>query len=136
MTNLTSLRVDKWLWAARFYKTRSLAQAEVEKGRVRIGGQDLKPAREVKPGDVLEITVNSIPREVVVKAVSNIRGGAPQAQLLYEETPASLLKREQAATARKLAPEPGQDVKGRPTKRERRDIESIKLKFAGERFDW
>jgi ribosome-associated heat shock protein Hsp15 len=136
MTNLTSLRVDKWLWAARFYKTRSLAQAEVEKGRVRIGGQDLKPAREVKPGDVLEITVNSIPREVVVKAVSNIRGGAPQAQLLYEETPASLLKREQAAAARKLAPEPGQDVKGRPTKRERRDIESIKLKFAGERFDW
>ncbi len=121
---MDSLRIDKWLWAARFYKTRSLATEEVAKHRAQVNGQDVKPAREIKPGDTLRLRQGQIERTVVVKAISAVRGPAPVAQLLYEETAESLLARSQAAEQRRLAPEPAQSIEqGRPTKRDRRQMD-------------
>ena len=121
---MDSLRIDKWLWAARFYKTRSLATEEVAKHRVQVNGQDVKPAREIRPGDTLRLRQGQIERTVVVKALSAVRGPAPVAQLLYEETAESLLARSQAAEQRRLAPEPAQSIEqGRPTKRDRRQMD-------------
>lgn len=118
-----SMRLDKWLWAARFYKTRALAVDEINLGRVRVGDQPVKPARDVKPGDVLTIRIGQMTREVAVKGLSNQRGPAPQAQLLYAETPASITAREAAAEARRLAPEPADTIQqGRPTKQDRRRL--------------
>lgn len=118
------LRIDKWLWAARFYKTRSLACEEIDKGRVAVNGQEVKPAREVKPGDTVAMRREGIVRTVVVKGVSNMRGPAPVAQQLYEETPESVLAREQNAEQRRLAPEPAHAIEhGRPTKRGRRELD-------------
>lgn len=119
----TSMRLDKWLWAARFYKTRALAVDEIELGRVRVGGQPVKPAREVRVGDRLEIRQGVVRREVVVQDLSMQRGPAPQAQRLYAETPESVLAREAAAEARRLAPEPAATItQGRPTKADRRQL--------------
>ncbi|GAB4040552.1 MAG: RNA-binding S4 domain-containing protein [Rubrivivax sp.] len=116
------LRLDKWLWAARFHKTRGLAADEVEKGRVRVNGQPAKPARELKAGDRVEIRQEAVWRVVEVRALSAIRGPAPLAQTLYAETPESLAARARAAEARRLAPEPASALThGRPTKRQRRD---------------
>lgn len=121
---MNSLRIDKWLWAARFYKTRSLATEEVVKHRVQVNGQDVKPAREIKPGDTLQLRQGPVARTVVVKAISAQRGPAPLAQLLYEETPESLYARTQAAEQRRLSPEPAQSIEqGRPTKRDRRQLD-------------
>lgn len=121
---MDSLRIDKWLWAARFYKTRSLATEEVAKHRVQVNGQDVKPAREIKPGDTLQLRQGQTQRTVVVKAISAQRGPAPVAQLLYEETPDSLQARTQAAEQRRLSPEPAQSIEqGRPTKRDRRQLD-------------
>jgi ribosome-associated heat shock protein Hsp15 len=118
-----SMRLDKWLWAARFYKTRALAVDEINLGRVRIGGLPVKPARDVKVGDLLTIRIGQMTREVEVKGLSNQRGPAPQAQLLYAETPASITTREAAAEARRLAPEPADTImQGRPTKQDRRRL--------------
>ena len=117
-------RIDKWLWAARFYKTRALAVEEIERGRVQLGGQGVKPARELKAGDTVTVRQGLITREVVVKALSAQRGPAPVAQQLYEETPASVVAREQAAAARRLASEPAHAIaQGRPTKRDRRALD-------------
>jgi ribosome-associated heat shock protein Hsp15 len=119
----TSMRLDKWLWAARFYKTRALAVEEINLGRVRIGGQPVKPARDVKVGDLLSIRIGTLAREVEIKGLSNQRGPAPQAQALYAETPASITAREAAAEARRLAPEPADSIEqGRPTKQDRRRL--------------
>jgi ribosome-associated heat shock protein Hsp15 len=116
------LRLDKWLWAARFHKTRGLAADEVERGRVRVNGQACKPARELKAGDRVEIRQDALWRAVEVLALSAIRGPAPLAQTLYRETPESLAARAAAAEARRLAPEPAASLEqGRPTKRQRRD---------------
>jgi ribosome-associated heat shock protein Hsp15 len=118
------LRIDKWLWSARFYKTRSLASEEIDKGRVQVNGQEVKPAREVKVGDTVAMRREGVTRTVVVKGLSNMRGPAPVAQQLYEETPESVKEREDAATRRHLAPEPAHSIEhGRPTKRDRRDLE-------------
>lgn len=118
------LRLDKWLWAARLVKTRALAAAEVERGRVRVGGQPAKPARELKAGDRVELRQDALWRELVVQACSPVRGPAPLAQALYRETPESLQARRQAAEARRLAAEPALAIaKGRPTKRDRRRID-------------
>lgn len=118
-----SMRLDKWLWAARFYKTRALAVDEINLGRVRVGGQPVKPARDVKVGDVLSIRTGQLSREVSVLGLSNQRGPAPQAQLLYAETAASITAREAAAEARRLAPEPAATIQqGRPTKQDRRRL--------------
>lgn len=119
----SGMRLDKWLWAARFYKTRALAVDEINLGRVRVGGQPVKPARDVKVGDLLTIRIGTVTREVEVKGLSKQRGPAPQAQLLYAETPASITAREAAAEARRLAPEPADAiVQGRPTKQDRRRL--------------
>lgn len=119
------MRLDKWLWAARWFKTRSLAAEAVTAGRVLVAGQAAKPARELKPGDRLEWRQPGWPpRVVVVRALSAVRGPAPAAQALYEETPESLAARQHAAEARRLAPEPAStQAQGRPTKRDRRQID-------------
>src|SRR5690606_22907150 len=121
------LRIDKWLWVARFYKTRSLASEEIDKGRVQVNGQEVKPAREVKPGDTVALRREGLTRTVRVLGVSSMRGPAPVAQQLYEETPESLLAREQHAEQRRLAPEPAQAIAhGRPTKRGRRELDDAR----------
>ena len=121
---MDSLRIDKWLWAARFYKTRSLAADEIGKGRVQVNGQDAKPSREVKPGDRVRLRQGFVQREVIVRGLSAARGPAPVAQQLYEETSESIAAREAAAQQRRLAAEPALSIEqGRPTKRERRQID-------------
>ena len=121
---MDSLRIDKWLWAARFYKTRSLAAEEIGKGRVQINGQDAKASREVKAGDRVRLRQGSVLREVVVHGISAQRGPAPVAQQLYEETSDSLLARELEARQRRLAAEPALAIEqGRPTKRDRRQMD-------------
>jgi ribosome-associated heat shock protein Hsp15 len=121
---MDSLRIDKWLWAARFYKTRSLACDEVTKHRVQINGQDVKPAREVKVGDTLTVRQGNITKTVQVKGISAARGPAPVAQQLYEETPESFALRAKLAEQNRMAAEPAHSIEhGRPTKRDRRQIE-------------
>jgi ribosome-associated heat shock protein Hsp15 len=120
---LEAMRLDKWLWAARFYKTRALAVDEINLSRVRVNGQPVKPARDVKPGDRLSIRQGVLEREVDVLKLSSVRGPAPIAQTLYVETESSRLKREAAAEARRLAPEPAASLsQGRPTKQDRRRL--------------
>lgn len=118
------LRVDKWLWVARFYRTRTLATAEVDRGRVLVNGVEVKPAREVRPGDLVAVRIGPVIRTVQVRALSERRGGASDAALLYTETPQSVAVREAAAELRRLAPAP--DHGGRPTKRDRRDTERVR----------
>ena len=117
------LRLDKWLWAARFFKTRSLAADAIDGGKVKLNGHPVKPAREVKVGDTLDLTIGEAHWTVLVRAINEYRRPAPEARQLYEETGASRLAREQAAEARALAPAPGADLRGRPTKRDRRKIQ-------------
>ena len=117
-------RIDKWLWAARFFKTRSLATEAVNRGHVQIDKHDVKPARDVRVGDVLTIWQAQLPRTVVVMGISDQRGSATIAQQLYAETPESIEKRAKAAEQRRLSPEPAMTLEhGRPTKRNRRDLE-------------
>jgi ribosome-associated heat shock protein Hsp15 len=121
---MDSIRIDKWLWAARFFKTRSLATEEVGKGRVQIAQQDVKPSREVRVGDTVVLWQASVKRTVVVKGISGTRGSAPVAQTLYEETDQSVQDRAQAAEQRRLHAEPALAIAhGRPTKRDRRDLQ-------------
>ncbi|MEO9150620.1 MAG: RNA-binding S4 domain-containing protein [Burkholderiaceae bacterium] len=120
---MDGLRIDKWLWAARFFKTRSLATEEVIKGRVELNGQDVKAAREVKIGDTIQLRQGQVQRIVTVRGLSGVRGPAPVAQALYEETSESVAAREVAAQQRRFGVEPAHTlVQGRPTKRDRRDI--------------
>ena len=119
-----TMRLDKWLWCARFYKTRSLATEEIAKGRVTVNGQAAKPARDLRCGDTVALRQGPVARTVLVRALSGARGPAPVAQLLYEETPESIAARERAAEQRRLAPEPAAALQeGRPTKRDRRNID-------------
>ena len=118
---MTSVRIDKWLWAARFYKTRSLAVDEINKGRVQVNQADVKPSREVRAGDMVSLRQGHTHRTVQVLGVSESRGPAPVAQLLYQETPESVQAREAAAEQRRVAAEPAHSMEhGRPTKRDRR----------------
>lgn len=120
---MEKLRIDRWLWAARFYKTRSLAADELTRGRVQINGTEAKPSREVRPGDTVTVRQGPVSRTVIVQAISTARGPAPVAQALYEETAASIAARAQAAEQRRLAPEPAHSLtQGRPTKRDRREM--------------
>ena len=122
-TSPDRVRLDKWLWAARLYKTRSLAADEVGKGRVTVNGQAAKAARELRPGDRLQLRQGPVQRELVVLALSAMRGPAPVAQLLYEETAASKAARDAAAAERRLGVEPADtQQQGRPTKRDRRQL--------------
>ena len=120
------LRLDKWLWAARFFKTRSLAKAAVEGGKVQLAGQRVKVSREIAAGDILQIRQGWDERVVVVKALSEQRHGAPEAQLLYEETADSIARREQSAAARKAAGGMIDRPAQRPDKRQRRQIHRLK----------
>lgn len=116
-------RLDKWLWAARFYKTRSLASEAIAKGRVAVNGQAAKPSRAVRVGDLLALQQGPVRREIEVRALSHVRGPAPVAQQLYQETAESVAARERAAEQRRLAPEPSGSIEqGRPTKRDRRQL--------------
>jgi ribosome-associated heat shock protein Hsp15 len=119
---MDNVRIDKWLWAARFFKTRSLATDAVDSGRVRLEGERIKPARPVKIDDKLLIDNGAELWEVRVLGISDVRGSAPVARLLYEETVESVAKRENEHEARKLYREPGTTIKGRPTKRDRRAL--------------
>ena len=124
MMPMERLRIDKWLWAARFYKTRSLATEEIGKGRVDVNAVEAKPAREVKVGDTVTLRQGAITRIVVVQGLSATRGPAPVAQQLYQETADSLDARKQAAEQRRLSPEPAHSIlNGRPTKRGRRELD-------------
>ena len=111
MTELQAVRIDKWLWAARFFKTRTLAQEAVELGRGRLDGNRIKSSREVKPGDRLEITRGEEKFTVFVEKLSTVRGPAPVAQTLYRETDESKILREENAAIRKLAAEPALSIK-------------------------
>lgn len=123
------IRLDKWLWAARFYKTRSLASLEVGKGRVLVNGQPAKPAKEIVVDDLISIRKDDPTTHVHVCGISTVRGPAPAARLLYQETPESVAAREQAAELRRLAPEPANDfTAGRPTKRDRRQMAMVRGK--------
>jgi len=110
------------LWAARFFKTRTLASDAVDNGKVKVGGERVKPARGLKLGDELSIDNGAETWEVAVLGLSDKRGAAPVARLLYAETQASIARREHIAEERKLFREPGATIKGRPTKRDRRQL--------------
>ena len=128
-------RIDKWLWAARFYKTRSLAAEEIDKGRVAVNGQEVKPARELKVGDTVAMRREGVTRTVVVQGLSAVRGPAPVAQQLYQETAESVEARAQAAEQRRLAREPALSIEhGRPTKRGRRELEEARRQGWGDRW--
>ena len=130
---MDKIRIDKWLWAARFYKTRSLATEEIDKGRVRINDLEVKPAKEVKVGDTVVLRQGPVTRTLVVRSISDKRGGAPAAQLLYEETEASIKSRENLAERQRL--EPANSLEhGRPTKRDRRSIDKVTTKNWGNRW--
>lgn len=132
---MEKLRIDKWLWAARFYKTRSLASEEIDKGRVQVNGATVKPARELKVGDQVQLRTGPVTRIVTVLAISDKRGPAPVAATLYQETESSIAQRQQAAEQRRLAPEPALTLlQGRPTKRDRRDTEKARDSLRG--HDW
>ena len=120
------MRLDKWLWAARFFKTRSLAQQAVAAGRVQLNGERTKPAHEVKAGDMVVVRVAEWRWEVRVKALSERRGPAEEARKLYDETEASRAERERRRDLRRWGTEPAAALKGRPTKRDRRLLESMR----------
>lgn len=119
------VRLDKWLWAARFFKTRALAKAAIEGGKVHCKGDRCKPSKEPKIGEELVIRTGFEERTVLIKALSAVRRGAPEAQLLYEETSDSLARREQAAAMRK-AGALGVETEGRPSKKQRRQLQYLR----------
>ena len=115
-------RIDKWLWAARFFKTRSMAATAVDGGKVKWNGQQVKPARELKPGDEIDVVAGEVRWTVIVRGLNGQRRPAPEARLLYEETAESAARRLRQEEIRRLAPTPGADLKGRPTKKSGRLI--------------
>jgi ribosome-associated heat shock protein Hsp15 len=119
------VRLDKWLWAARFYKTRALAKAAIEGGKVHHRGERCKPGKEPKVGDEYVIRTGVEERSVVVQALSVVRRGAPEAQALYAETPESVERREKAAAQRK-AGALGMQTDGRPSKKQRRQLHQFR----------
>jgi ribosome-associated heat shock protein Hsp15 len=122
-----SVRIDRWLWAARFYKTRGVATEAVVGGRVRLNSERVKPAKDVRPGDVVEVRIGETRRTVVVRGVAAKRGSARVAAALYEETAESVAERERSAAERRLVRPPGADIGGpRPTKQDRRRIEALR----------
>ena len=120
------VRIDKWIWAARFAKTRSAATDLVLAGHVTVGGERVKPAREVVPGDELEIRLGPTRRTVVVTGLADRRGSATVAATLYEETPESREERERLALERRSSRPLGADLGARPTKQDRRRIEALR----------
>ena len=123
---METVRIDKWLWAARFFKTRSLATDAVAGGHVRINGERVKPSKDVRPADVVEVRIGEVRWAVVVAGVAERRGPASVAATLYEETPDSLAARQRHAAERRLARPPGADLGPRPTKQDRRRLEALR----------
>jgi len=122
-----AVRIDKWLWAARFFRTRGLAQGAIEAGHVLVGGERVKLARPVRVGDEVQVRAAEARRTVRVLAVSDVRGPASVAQRMYEETPESVRRRVEAQALRALNAEPAQAIEqGRPTKRDRRMLERLR----------
>jgi ribosome-associated heat shock protein Hsp15 len=122
---VNGLRLDKWLWAARFFKTRGLANEAVDNGKVKLNGAPTKPAHDIKPGDRLEIRHGDRRSEIIVAALSDKRGPASAAQQLYTETTASVAAREAEQQHRQFSAEPAAAIYGRPTKRDRRRLERL-----------
>lgn len=125
MDSSERIRIDKWLWAARFFKTRSLALEAIELGRVRVEGERIKPAREARVGERVEIVHGETRTVVVIAALSSVRGPATAARLLYAETADSLARRERQAQVRRYGAEPAASLQGRPTKRDRRRLDRL-----------
>ena len=123
------MRLDKWLWAARFFKTRSIASAEIDGGHIELNGERAKPAKQIKIGDELRIRINQSTHVVRVRGLSERRGPASEAQTLYEETEESRKERARLAEQRRLAPTPHYEEGGRPTKRDRRDMSKVKRRY-------
>jgi ribosome-associated heat shock protein Hsp15 len=123
---MAAARIDKWLWAARFFKTRSLATRACELGRVEANGQHVKPAREVRVGDLLQVKNDSGEFQIEVLLLSETRGPAPVAQTLYRETEASRELRLKLAQERKAMPRYETSTEGRPSKRDRREINRLR----------
>jgi ribosome-associated heat shock protein Hsp15 len=130
---MEDVRIDKWLWAARFYKTRALATEAVLGGRVHLNDARVKPAKGVRVGDTVVLRIGIVEWTVVVRALSDKRGPATVAQTLYEETPESAASRERRAVEHKLARPPGSDLGARPTKQDRRRIEALRRGSGGGR---
>ena len=122
-------RIDKWLWAARFFKTRGLATEAIHAGHIRLNGSCVKPARDVRPGDTLEITIGNVRWTVAVHGINEQRRPASEAQQLYEESAESKIRRETVKENLRLAPVPGSDLRGRPTKKARRQIRGFNEQF-------
>ncbi len=120
------MRIDKWLWVARFFKTRSLASTAIASHKFKCNGEHIKPAREIKGGDEFDITIGHTVFVVIVQGMAEQRRPAPEARLLYQEAAESEARRVREQELRKLAPVPGSDLKGRPTKREGRLIRGFK----------
>jgi ribosome-associated heat shock protein Hsp15 len=119
------MRIDKWLWAARFFKTRSIAQSAIAAGQVKLEGTRVKPSQAIRIGDPLSIRIGETQWAVTVKGLSDKRGPAEAARKLYEETPESLAERQRQHDARRFSPEPALSIKGRPTKRDRRRLDDL-----------
>ena len=127
MADMDRIRIDKWLWAARFFKTRSLAADEIGKNRVQVNGDITKASREVKVGDTVTMRLGSLSRVVWVRGISGQRGPAPVAQQLYEETAESLAAQAAAREQSRLGSEPALAIEqGRPTKRDRRELDGAR----------
>jgi len=126
------VRIDKWLWAARIFKTRTLAADAVDLGRVRINGERIKPAREARPGDRVEVQLGEVRLDLVIRALSGQRGPASTAQQLYEETADSRMRREMRRESLRYGAEPARSIKGRPTKRDGRALRSARGPTADE----
>lgn len=123
-----AVRVDKWLWAARFFKTRAAAQRAVDGGKVKLNGERTRPAKELKTGDMLVIHVGTCEWVIRVARLSDKRGPAIVAHTLYAEDEASRVRRTEQAALRRVAADPGRERHGRPTKRERRQLERWRVK--------
>lgn len=123
---MEQVRIDKWLWAARFFKTRSAASDAVLGGRVHVNGERVKPSKDVRPADTVEVSAGETRWTVVIAALADKRGPASVAATLYEETPESVAAREQRAAERRVARPFGSDLGARPTKRARRQIEQLR----------
>ena len=123
---METVRIDRWLWAARFFKTRGAATEAVLGGRVHLDGERVKPAKDVRVGDRLEVTTGDARRTIVVRGLADRRGPASVAAALYEETPESVALRERRAAERRLARPLGADLGARPTKQDRRRLEALR----------
>ena len=134
MTN-TAVRLDKWLWAARFYKTRSIARDMVQGGKVHYNGQRAKASKNVEVGTLLSIRQGDVSLEVTIEAISGHRGGAQIAQTLYKETEKSIVKREEYQVLRKLSLQNAPHPDRRPNKKERRDLIQAKIQRNTANFD-